>query len=96
MYFYPTMKVFQLFVSFVDVKPKDQISMDLFRSTRSLTNLKEDHNHPSGNSDVSQADIKLTEKLGKAGEFLDIQLLDHVILTCEGFYSMSDEGICFM
>lgn len=50
------------------------------------------HNHPSGNKNPSQADISLTHKLVKAGEALDILVLDHIILTNEGYYSFGDEG----
>ncbi|MBN8650570.1 MAG: JAB domain-containing protein [Cytophagales bacterium] len=51
------------------------------------------HNHPSGNLKPSQADIDLTRKLKEAGRFLEIQVLDHVILTTEGYYSFADEGL---
>lgn len=51
------------------------------------------HNHPSGNLKPSQADIALTQKLIAAGNFLDIAVLDHIILTSEGYYSFEDEGI---
>ncbi len=51
------------------------------------------HNHPSGNLRPSQADIELTKKLKKAGESLDISVLDHLIITQKGFYSFADEGI---
>ena len=50
------------------------------------------HNHPSGNLKPSQADIKLTQKLSDAGKLLDISLLDHIILTPDGYTSFSDEG----
>lgn len=50
------------------------------------------HNHPSGNLNPSQMDITLTEKLVKAGELLDIFVLDHIILTAEGYYSFGDNG----
>ena len=50
------------------------------------------HNHPSGNRQPSQADIDLTSKLKKAGEVLDISVLDHLILTTEGYFSFADEG----
>lgn len=50
------------------------------------------HNHPSGNTEPSQADFKITEKLKKAAELLDIQVLDHIVLTEESFYSMADNG----
>lgn len=50
------------------------------------------HNHPSGALSPSRADKDITEKIKKAGELLDIKLLDHVILTDEGYYSFADEG----
>ncbi|WP_276348935.1 JAB domain-containing protein [Daejeonella sp. JGW-45] len=51
------------------------------------------HNHPSGNLKPSQSDIALTNKLIAAGSLLDIAVLDHVILSSEGYYSFEDEGI---
>ena len=45
------------------------------------------HNHPSGNLNPSSADKKLTDKLTKGGKLLDILVLDHLIITNEGFYS---------
>ena len=51
------------------------------------------HNHPSGNLTPSEQDIKITEKLKNACRFLDISLLDHLIVTDEGYYSFGDEGI---
>lgn len=50
------------------------------------------HNHPSGNLTPSQADIDLTKKMKEGGKLLEIQLLDHLILTTEGYYSFTDEG----
>lgn len=51
------------------------------------------HNHPSGQLKASIADINLTEQLKKAGQLLDLPILDHVIFTDKGFYSFGDEGI---
>lgn len=51
------------------------------------------HNHPSGNLQPSQADIELTRRIKEAGRLLEIQLLDHIILTSEGYYSFADEGL---
>ena len=51
------------------------------------------HNHPSGNLKPSQAYIALTQKIIKAGSFLDIAVLDHIIITSEGYFSFQDEGI---
>lgn len=50
------------------------------------------HNHPSGNVKPSDADIRLTKKLKDAGVFLDLPVLDHIILTSEKYYSFADEG----
>jgi DNA repair protein RadC len=51
------------------------------------------HNHPSGNLKPSQQDIDLTRKVKLAGNFLDIPVYDHLIVTDNGFYSFADEGI---
>jgi DNA repair protein RadC len=51
------------------------------------------HNHPSGNLRPSQADLDLTKKLKSAGQFLDLPVLDHLIITDQGFLSFADEGI---
>ncbi len=51
------------------------------------------HNHPSGNLTPSQADMELTRKLKEGGKLLEIQLLDHIIMTSESYYSFADEGL---
>ena len=51
------------------------------------------HNHPSGNLQPSDADKQITKQLSAAGKLLEISVLDHIILTVEGFYSFADEGI---
>jgi len=51
------------------------------------------HNHPSGELTPSEADISLTRKVKEAGKLMDIQVLDHLILTNEGYYSFTDEGL---
>lgn len=51
------------------------------------------HNHPSGNLAPSQADIELTRKIKEGGKLLEIQLLDHLILTTEKYYSFADDGL---
>ena len=50
------------------------------------------HNHPSGNLQPSDSDNKLTKNLRESGRLMDIPLLDHLIITNEGFYSFADEG----
>lgn len=52
------------------------------------------HNHPSGNLNPSDSDTRLTQKLKEAGNLMDIQLLDHLILSTEGdYYSFADNGL---
>lgn len=51
------------------------------------------HNHPSGNLCPSQQDIELTRKLAAAGKLLDIQVLDHLIVSSDGYYSFTQEGL---
>lgn len=51
------------------------------------------HNHPSGTLAPSQADRDITKKVKDAGRILEIPLLDHLILTHEGYYSFADQGM---
>jgi len=46
------------------------------------------HNHPSGNTEPSEEDVKLTKRLMKAGELLGIKVLDHIIITTKDFRSI--------
>jgi DNA repair protein RadC len=51
------------------------------------------HNHPSGNLNPSEADSKITQKIKEAGNLLDIQLLDHLIISDKDYYSFADNGL---
>ena len=51
------------------------------------------HNHPSGNSKPSQSDINLTNNLVKAGKFLDLPVLDHIIIAGKSYISFTDSGL---
>jgi DNA repair protein RadC len=51
------------------------------------------HSHPSGNLKPSKSDEELTTKIREAGRFLDIKVLDHLILTRSGYFSFADEGL---
>lgn len=51
------------------------------------------HNHPSGQLRPSQQDIDLTRKLKQAGQWLDINVIDHLIISQKGYYSFADEGM---
>ena len=50
------------------------------------------HNHPSGNLKPSRADEELTQKIKEAARYLDIRVMDHVIVSEEGYFSFADEG----
>lgn len=51
------------------------------------------HNHPSGNISPSESDIRLTQKLKKAGSFLDLPIIDHIIVGEDSYFSFADEGL---
>ena len=51
------------------------------------------HNHPSGNVKPSAADEQLTRKIKEAGKYLDLPVIDHLIITNESYYSFADEGL---
>lgn len=51
------------------------------------------HNHPSSELKPSNADIELTRKIKEGGKLLDVAVLDHIILSSDGYYSFADEGL---
>jgi DNA repair protein RadC len=51
------------------------------------------HNHPSGNLKPSHNDVLLTKNLVAAGKMLEIKIMDHLIISDNGFYSFADEGL---
>jgi len=51
------------------------------------------HNHPSGSLKPSRADEQLTTKIKEAARFLDISVIDHIIVSEDGYYSFADEGL---
>lgn len=71
----------------VDIRIVMQIALKVC-----ATGLVFSHNHPSGNLNPSESDVKLTRILKHAGELLNIRLIDHIIMTEEYHYSFADEG----
>ena len=57
------------------------------------TSIVLSHNHPSGNIHPSRADEEITQKIKQAAGYLDIKVLDHIIVSEEGYYSFADEGM---
>jgi len=51
------------------------------------------HNHPSGTLNPSESDKQLTQKITRAGQTLDIKVLDHLIITEKAYFSFADEGL---
>ena len=51
------------------------------------------HNHPSGSLKPSRADEELTQKIKEASRYFDIKVVDHIIVSDEGYYSFADEGL---
>lgn len=51
------------------------------------------HNHPSGTLKPSESDIQITKKIIEFGKMIELPVLDHLILTSEGYYSFADEGM---
>lgn len=72
----------------VDVKVIAQISLSTNAHAIILT-----HNHPSGNLSASQQDRDITHKVKNALDLFDIRVLDHIIVTSDGYMSMADEGL---
>lgn len=58
-----------------------------------VTSLIVAHNHPSGILEPSNEDIKVTERLKEAGKNLGIELLDHIIISKNGFVSLREDGL---
>lgn len=51
------------------------------------------HNHPSGNMKPSEQDCGLTKKFKESGKLLDVEVLDHLIISLSSYYSFADEGM---
>jgi len=60
---------------------------------QNATGLILSHNHPSGKLIASEADLKITKRIKEAGQTLEIQVLDHIIIIENGYLSFQDEGI---
>ncbi|RMZ59954.1 DNA repair protein RadC [Chryseobacterium nematophagum] len=74
--------------SIVDVRILFKTALDHFATTVIIA-----HNHPSGSLDPSKDDMQITQKISGGGKTLSIQLLDHLIITQNSYFSFSDEGL---
>ena len=57
------------------------------------TSIVLSHNHPSGSLKPSRADEELTQKIKEAAKYFDIKVIDHIIVSEDGYYSFADEGL---
>ncbi|SHE37002.1 RadC family protein [Chryseobacterium takakiae] len=74
--------------SIVDIRVLFKAALDHFS-----TGIIIAHNHPSGSLQPSREDIEITQKIKTAGETMNIQLLDHLIITQNSYFSFSDDGL---
>ena len=74
----------------VNVSPPDVFRMGIYKLAVRLILV---HNHPSGNLKPSQGDKDITDRLLKVGKMINIEVLDHLIITESGFTSFKDKGI---
>jgi DNA repair protein RadC len=72
------------------VDPAEVIRQAIVNEASSILLL---HNHPSGHRKESRADVKLTQRLNKAGKLLGIPVEDHIIIAGDGFTSLKTKGV---
>jgi len=72
------------------VHPREVYKSALLASAASVIFV---HPHPSGDPEPSESDREITKQLKKAGDLLGIEVLDHIIIGLEDYYSFADRGI---
>ncbi|GAG05609.1 unnamed protein product, partial [marine sediment metagenome] len=86
-------KVAEISVGSLDtsiVHPREVFKEAILASAASVIFV---HNHPSGNPEASEDDIKLTKRLAQAGEIMGVDVLDHIIICDKEFLSLKREGL---
>jgi len=73
----------------VTVNTKEIFQLALLSNASSIILI---HNHPSGKLEISRSDRDLTNKVKESAELLDVQVLDHIIITSESYLSFAEEG----
>ena len=72
------------------VHPRDVFREALLESAAGVILL---HNHPSGNPNPSEEDLRITKQLVEAGRVMGIKVYDHIILAGEDYHSLADDGL---
>ena len=70
--------------------PQEILRLPLYKAARYLVLI---HNHPSGNLKPSEQDLDTTNRIIHAGDMMDIEVIDHVIVTENSYYSFCDNGL---
>jgi DNA repair protein RadC len=76
--------------NYAHVSPPDVFRMGIYKLAVRMILV---HNHPSGNLKVSASDKDITDRLLKVGKMINIEVIDHLIITESGFTSFKDKGI---
>ena len=71
-------------------RPQEIFRIPLYKAASYLILV---HNHPSGNLKPSEADMDVTNRLIQVGDMMDIEVIDHVIVTQNSYYSFADNGL---
>lgn len=77
-------------VNRVNANPPDVFRMGVYKLAVKMILV---HNHPSGTMDLSEKDLTATDRLLKVGRILNIEVIDHLVITETGYKSFEDEGI---
>jgi DNA repair protein RadC len=73
-----------------EVDPKKVFSVALLSGACKIVLA---HNHPSGNLEPSDVDIRLTKNIEESGKLMEIKVIDHIIVTSDGYFSFADNGL---
>jgi DNA repair protein RadC len=76
----------------VEVAPPEVFRVAIYKSAVRMVMI---HNHPSGALEVSEADKNFTDRMLKSGTMLNIDVIDHLVITEEGYTSFSDTGLLY-
>lgn len=74
----------------VPVNLREIIQLALLKNASALIIM---HNHPSGSLSFSASDIQLTKRLQRMCELFDVSVIDHIVISSEGYHSMADERL---
>lgn len=77
-------------VNRVNANPPDVFRMGIYKLAVRMILV---HNHPSGTLKPSDADIDMTDRMIKTGNIINIEVIEHLIITEKGYFSMVDKGI---